>query len=441
MSAALEIVLVDSGQSARSVAQQAGAYGPPSMQPGRSSTTSPDDASGKPGQATSLAFVPVVEGLRKFAGVLGVGGIFTSVVNVTKAMFSLVDAVQSASQAERQKAASQPPGTPGAPNTPAGSQPTAPQTPSPGKSSPSPASTQPANAGNPNIRFSGPPSASDPFAHLRPKAPPPAPVGPAPTGGLPAGAVAPGAVAPAVAPGAAGVGAAAGGVVAPPVAAGVPAAVGAPAAGAAGGAAGAAGLAAAAGPLAIVAAAAIMAAVGIKKFADVAHSEAERLGGLNAELAQANAMAGVRELQADMRRAERTGPKLAQFENDRSRVMTAMSDIGTSILSLLLDLYRTFRPMIETGVKYLELVAAGGEVASETVTGILDLLTRNDYKDNIVRANAALQKMARIMQNKEDDAADATMFVDQFLGNANGDALGNALRFGRNPGGAAPVGA
>lgn len=191
----------------------------------------------------------------------------------------------------------------------------------------------------------------------------------------------------------------------------------------------AAGLAAGLGPAAVgiaaVGAAAIGAAAGVKVFSDTMRSQAEKLEGYSAELSNQAALTDLRAEMADMRRADTIGPQLAQFENDRSRAMTAISDIGTSILKVLLDFYQTFQPAIEMGLKSLELIAAGGETISAQVASYIEYWNDNQRAADLhwERAMKAADKMYKLLTDEREVEPLDDPFLQQFLGGADGRAL------------------
>jgi hypothetical protein len=229
----------------------------------------------------------------------------------------------------------------------------------------------------------------------------------------------------------------------------IPAAAGtAPAAGtagAAGGAAGAAGsvagLAAAAGPAALaiggVAIAAVAAGAATKMMADAMHENAKRLEGYSAELSNVAARNELREELANIRRANAVGPQLANFENDRGRAMTAISDIGTQLLSWITRLYEDFRPAIDVGIKALEVTAAAAEVTAEASAGVRDLqrLRFDQAEKHFEKSVKATERIGKILEGDAEDDIMNDPFLDMFFGMA---APGVAPRLPRRP--AAPLG-
>jgi hypothetical protein len=188
------------------------------------------------------------------------------------------------------------------------------------------------------------------------------------------------------------------------------------------------GLAAAAGPAAIavagVAVAAVAAGAAAKMFADTMHDQAQRLEQYSPELSNQAAQTDLRAELAEIRRAQRIGPELARFENDRSRAMTALSDIGSNILSVLLSMYELARPGIQNIITALELLAAGGEITSESVRGILDFLTGEEWRDNLERVQKAAGRIVSIMEGSNEPEWADDPFFESLLKNADGKALG-----------------
>jgi hypothetical protein len=123
-----------------------------------------------------------------------------------------------------------------------------------------------------------------------------------------------------------------------------------------------AGLAAATGPvgvgLGILAGAAGAAGVAVRTFAGTAAKEAERLKGLSLSLAEERSLTNVRRQMADLRRANEIGPELARFQTTRSKLEDSLSDLGTEILDVLINLANRFEPAIDAFARYVDLVSA-----------------------------------------------------------------------------------
>lgn len=118
-------------------------------------------------------------------------------------------------------------------------------------------------------------------------------------------------------------------------------------------------LASAAGPAGIALGAVALGAgatvYGLKRFVDNLHEQAQRLSSLSGPLAGATARSEVREMLAEMRRAEKIGPELARFEDARSRVENAIYDLMTQFWELAL---KVFVPVMEAIARWLD---ANGE--------------------------------------------------------------------------------
>ncbi len=154
----------------------------------------------------------------------------------------------------------------------------------------------------------------------------------------------------------------------------------------AGAASGAAGAVAAAGgavgiAVAAVAAGFAVAAIAAKKFAQVIESQTNKLAGFSAPLSAAQAQTEISRELALMRRAQRIGPELAAAERLRSKFETAMTDLGTEILGVLLKLLEAAEPFIEVAIKVLTIFA--------------DFLER--FGDTIIKAMIVLARMSPVV--------------------------------------------
>lgn len=430
----LEIILTDNGQTAAQVADGATGTGraramAPSAPEGQSGGTGGRDRAERGGTG---GYTSILSSLTSFARVLGYGGLVTTVTSVSRAMWNLWQAITSATAAENKRtgdrsadsSSSQGGGqrTGSQTNNTAGQQPTAPGKgttgPTPGtptgpKTTSGPAPTPWGTM--PQLPSAGMGKMGAPST-LPTAATKPIPVAPAAPVGT---AVAPAAEAAAT--------------TAAPAAASTAAASGGSAASAAGGASS---MMAAAGPIAAVAAAAVVAAVAIKKFTDVAHGEAKRLEGMSPALAQASAMREIRETFADLRRANKVGPQLARFENDRSRMMEALSDVGTNVLKVMLDLYELVRPAVNDLIKGIGVANAQAEALYEEVTGFFEWVWGGEWEDNAKRSKEALQRIVKIMADQGENDGERDPFADMLFGGANR----RARAAGRLPAGVANLG-
>jgi len=204
-------------------------------------------------------------------------------------------------------------------------------------------------------------------------------------------------------------------------AAGAAAATTAPAAAggaAAGGAAGGlAALAAVTGPVGI-ALAALGATVGIaayaaKKFGDAMQAEASRLADWSAKISLAMAQSDINRQLAELRRAERLGDDLAEFESARSEAEIAFYELGTEIKHILLTLVKPLLPVIEELSKFMVH-------ALERLGKIVDVL--GWIWDKFSPTNSLIWKMweavlrlVGILEPKEDDGKHIDPFTKAFL--------------------------
>ena len=140
-------------------------------------------------------------------------------------------------------------------------------------------------------------------------------------------------------------------------------------------AAGGAGLSAAVGP-AILAVGALAVGVGlataaVMKFVDSMKAEAEKLANYSPELAGATANSEIREMMAEMRRAEANGPQLAKFEEARSRISQQLYDLGTRVEGWLLSVAA---PVMQILSNVVPIVSANIEVAIATLKVGIDFI-------------------------------------------------------------------
>lgn len=229
--------------------------------------------------------------------------------------------------------------------------------------------------------------------------------------------------------------AAKGGATAPPVVgSGIPgpavaAPVTGPAVGAGTAASGMARLAAIAGPAALAVAAltagVVAGALVVKKAFDVMNSEATRLAGLSGSLSASTSLNAVRAEFADIRRASRIGPQLANVNNASGQVSAKMADVVTELLKVVVDATNSFQPLVPVLVNTLDLLAAGIPVISDAVVAVHQFLTGDfaaaknfDEKEqaNLKRLvesiGALIRNEIEDKKNKEED-----IFAGYFLGN------------------------
>jgi hypothetical protein len=203
-----------------------------------------------------------------------------------------------------------------------------------------------------------------------------------------------------------------------------------PAAGAgAEGAGGLASLSAAAGPLAIAFAAATAAVVAggiaVKKFVDGMHSETERLARNSAQLSGALARSDIRAEFADLRRAQKVGPELSRFEDNRGRAQEVIQDAFTEGFAELMKRLDKFDPLIDVGidaskslVKHIPTIIKLVELASP-------ILAQIEFAADNAKDIASLIRWWLWMDDKEKEKGlTEDPFIAAFLGQFAG---------GRNP--------
>jgi hypothetical protein len=137
-----------------------------------------------------------------------------------------------------------------------------------------------------------------------------------------------------------------------------------------------AGISAAAGSaaagLAIFTAGAVVAGAAAVKLGQVFEEQARGLGQFSPELAIANAQADFNQTLAEIRRAQRIGPDLAEFESERSRIQVALYDVGTELLSVLLQFFRAIEPLVDIVADGLEVVKTVLHSIADTMKDIID---------------------------------------------------------------------
>jgi len=178
------------------------------------------------------------------------------------------------------------------------------------------------------------------------------------------------------------------------------------------------GVAAAAGPVALafagVAAAGGLAIAAIKKVSDVLEEQAFYLAKYSGALAASSAQADIRQQQAEISRANQLGPLLASFQNDYSRGQTALYDLGTQLLKVVLEAYQIVRPFAETGIKLLEVTAAGTEIQVDGLRSLVHLLSGQfgAVRQDWAAIDKSLQKILDIIQGAQANGDDP--LLDQF---------------------------
>ncbi len=223
--------------------------------------------------------------------------------------------------------------------------------------------------------------------------------------------------------------AAKGGAAAPPVS-GVPAVPGVPVAlpvvgptaGAGTAASGMARLAAAAGPAALAIGAIVGAiAVGvtvIKKTFAAIDKETERLSGFSGNLAGAQARAEIRQMGADMRRAQRIGPQLARARDFTSQVETQIADLKTSMIKFGLD--------VAEGVGGIPKALGDANSKIEDAFKILvaEATGTKEEAKQIAKDIAELRKIEEKKRRDKADAEDLKIYSDPFMDMFTGNFAG-----------------
>ena len=191
---------------------------------------------------------------------------------------------------------------------------------------------------------------------------------------------------------------------------------------------GAAGIVAAVGgPVGVVVAAVTagfgVAAIAARKFAQVVESQTNKLAGFSAPLSAAQAQTEITRELALMRRAQRIGPELAAAERLRSKFEDAMTDLGTEILGVLLQLLEAATPFIEVGIKVMTIVANFLERWGDTIAKAMIVLARMSSMVQILEAVfRVLEKMFDTIVPDPDPMVDpfTTAFMNLLPRNARG---------------------
>lgn len=150
--------------------------------------------------------------------------------------------------------------------------------------------------------------------------------------------------------------------------------------------------------------------VAVKGFTSVVQSQVEMLAGFSGEVAVAQAETQLRRQMARFRRGQRIGSELASAENIRSRFETALFDVNTEILGIVLRIFRLMEPVLEPLLAGLEvLIELPDRLASE-LKGMAKLLRLN----GMGFVADILKGMADILGRDDDDKLGIDL--DPFLG-------------------------
>lgn len=186
-----------------------------------------------------------------------------------------------------------------------------------------------------------------------------------------------------------------------------------------GAAAGAAGVGATAlgGPVGVAVAGVVagfaVAAVAVRAFAKAIESQTDKLAVFSVPLSAAQAQTQIRREQALLRRAQRLGPELASAERLRSRFEDAISDLGTEILSVLLEMLDAMRPLIEVVIVGMKLFAEFLEKHGDTIVRAAWIVAQ--VLQPILFAVEQLIKLIERFMGEREDEEDRDPFTEAFM--------------------------
>lgn len=182
-----------------------------------------------------------------------------------------------------------------------------------------------------------------------------------------------------------------------------------------------AGVAAVAIPLTVALAAVVAAAMAFKMGLEQAYHDIEALEGYSGDLSSSNSMAEVRKEMAEMRRAERLGPQLAELSDVTSRGQEALYDVVTELMSAFLDYAEELRPLAEGAIIVLKIVQQNIMVMKEN-TDVLVSVIANDWMNvpkefaEALKANVkATKEIAKILDGQDDDEIGPDPFMADFI--------------------------
>ncbi len=208
--------------------------------------------------------------------------------------------------------------------------------------------------------------------------------------------------------------------------------------GAAGATSGLARFAAALGPAAIAVGAiagAIAAGVAIikKTFAAI-DKETERLSGFSGALAGAQARAELRQMGADMRRAQEIGPQLARARDFTSSVETKIADIKTSLIKYSLDVAESVGKLPGEVSGAFKEISDDLKIAAKEMAGDKEGAAQMRADIKALREMEERKRRERMDENDLKNYGDDIMdnFLGQFAGGMSGRerrvAARNAVR-------------
>jgi hypothetical protein len=111
------------------------------------------------------------------------------------------------------------------------------------------------------------------------------------------------------------------------------------------------------------------------KVVDYLKSQADNLSKYSPELAGATAQSDIRDMLAEMRRAQRVGPELANVENLRSRFETGMTNLTTEMLKILSGILRFIEPIANLAAAIPAVLAEIMKPGVDALEVIIDVLT------------------------------------------------------------------
>ena len=165
---------------------------------------------------------------------------------------------------------------------------------------------------------------------------------------------------------------------------------------------------------AAVAAAGVVALGTAAKFAgDALDSQARRLSQFSPELARSTAQADIRALRAEIDRARSVGPGLARFQEDWSRMMATFSEMGTTLIELLTNLWDLFRPFVKTVETFIEITAAAFEILVDTAKVFTEFMS-GDFKGMKEAADETAQDILKWVRKIADNFGEVDPLADEF---------------------------
>ncbi len=131
---------------------------------------------------------------------------------------------------------------------------------------------------------------------------------------------------------------------------------------------------------------------------------ADRFTGFNAELTQAQAMADLREVLGDIRRAQDIGPDLARFVRARSDTQQQLEDTKIALLKEVV-------PVVVTGLKLIQYAVKQAETGATLAGTAWDVFTRGilPSSNTILAVGDALLDYLNGLRASENDPSDVVM--------------------------------